>query len=123
MSDRVRNVLLGVAAGVVPLLLLDLARILTEAVRNDPGATSRWWVVACYLAAGLVAGVGVAAGRRDRTIPGVGLAVVLLLVLPVLPVADGLPRLPLSPDHLGGEAVALALLGAYAYATVRGPGR
>lgn len=121
MNERVRTVLFGLAVGLVPLLLLDLARILGEAVERDPSSTSRWWVVAGYLGAGIVAGVGVAAGRKERLVPLVGLAVVVLFSLPLVPGDAWLPVLPLSPDHPGGEAVALAVIGAYAYAAVRGP--
>ncbi len=122
MNDRVRTVVLGLAVGLVPLLLLDLARILGDAADRDPVATSRWWVVACYLGAGIAAGVGVGLGRRERLVPLVGLAVVLLATLPVLPAASWVPTLPFAPDHPGGEAVALVLIGAYAWSGVRGPG-
>lgn len=123
MNDRLRTVLLGLAVGLVPLLLLDLARILGDAVRRDPVATSRWWVIACYLAAGAVAAAGVAAGRRDRFVPLIGLLVVALFTLPALPLGWSFPALPLSPTDPGGEAIALTLVGVYAYAAVRGPGR
>lgn len=123
MNDRLRTVLIGVAVGLVPLLLIDLARILDEAVRRDPSATSRWWVIACYVAAGAVAAAGVASGRRDRFVPLIGLAVVVLAVLPALPLGWSLPSLPLSPTDPGGVAIALTLVGVYAYAAIRGSGR
>ncbi len=121
MNDRVRTVALGLAVGLVPLLLLDLARILGDAADRDPVATSRWWVVACYLGTGIAAGVGVGLGRRERLVPLIGLAVVLVAALPVLPAAGWVPALPFAPDHPGGEAVAIALIGAYAWAALRGP--
>jgi hypothetical protein len=123
VSERVRSVLTGLAVGIVPLLLVDLARILTEAVAADGGETSAWWPVAAYLATGLVAAYGVGAGRRERLVPAVGAAVVLLVVLPAVPVAGAgiLASLPLVPTTPASRAVAVAVTGAYLYAAVRGP--
>ena len=123
MNERVRTVLLGIAVGVVPLLLLDLARILNDAVAADGGDTSVWWPVASYLAAGAVAAVGMAAGRRERLVPAVGALVLLLVVLPTVPVASAerLPALPLLPAASASQAVVFAITGAYLYAALRGP--
>ncbi len=122
MNERVRSVLEGVVVGIVPLLLVDLARILTEAVAADGGETSRWWPVAAYFATGLVAAYGVGAGRRDRIVPAIGAVVVLLAVAPQLPFAPpGGFVLPLVPTTAASQAVALATAGAYVYAAVRGP--
>lgn len=123
MNERVRTVLLGVAVGVVPLLLLDLARILTDAVAADGGDTSVWWPVASYVAAGAVAAFGMGAGRRDRTVPTVGALILLLVVLPTVPIslAERLPSLPLLPAASASQAVVFAIAGAYLYAAIRGP--
>lgn len=123
MSERVRSILTGLAVGIVPLLLVDLARILTEAVAADGGETSAWWPVAAYLATGIVAASGVGAGRRQRLVPAIGLTVVLLALLPAVPLAPlaGLSVVPLVPATAAGEAVVAAIAGAYLYALVRGP--
>ena len=122
MNERVRSVLEGLVLGIVPLLLVDLARILTEAVAADGGETSRWWPVAAYFATGLVAAYGVGAGRRDRIVPAIGAAVVLLAVVPQLPFAPpGGFTFPLVPTTAASQAVAVAIAGAYVYAAVRGP--
>lgn len=123
MSDRVRAVLLGVGLGVAPLLLLDLARQLERAAAGDPGTSTRWWSLAAFLLVGVVAAVAVAAGRRDRVAPGVGAVVLALSVLPGLPgqVFARLPTLPVITDVARElTAAVLVLLGAYAYAAVRG---
>lgn len=123
MNERVRTVVTGLVVGIVPLLLLDLARILTEAVAADGGQTSPWWPVAAYLATGLVAAYGVGSGRSDRLIPTIGAVVVLLVVLPAVPVvrAGVLASLPLVPATAASQAVAVAVAGAYVYAAIRGP--
>ena len=122
MSERVRSLLFGLAAGLVPLLLLDLARVLSDAVSRDADGTSAWWPVACYLAAGIVAAAGVSAARNDRLVPVVGLVVVLLAVLPTLRsgVVEWLPSLPLAPVTGVAQGIALAIAGAYAYAALQG---
>ena len=123
MNERLRSVLLGVGVGVVPLLLLDLARILDDAVAADGGDTSVWWPVASYLAAGAVAAFGIGAGRRDRLVPAAGAVILLLVVLPTVPIglAARLPSLPLLPAAAASQAVVFAVAGAYVYAAVRGP--
>lgn len=123
MNERLRSVLLGVGVGVVPLLLLDLARILDDAVAADGGATSVWWPVASYLAAGAIAAVGIGAGRRDRLVPAAGALILLLVVLPTVPVgmAGRLPSLPLLPAAAASQAVVFAIAGAYVYSAIRGP--
>ncbi len=123
MNERLRAGLLGLGVGIAPLLLLDLARILDEAVRADGGDTSVWWPVACYLATGAVAAFGVGAGRRERLVPSVGALVLLLVVLPTVPVtlASRLPSLPLLPAAAASQAVVFAIAGAYVYSAVRGP--
>ena len=123
MSDRVKAALLGVGLGVAPLLLLDLARQLERAAAGEPGTSTQWWALAVYLLVGIVAAIGVALGRRDRLTPAVGAAVLVLAVLPGLPGGGPLTRLPvpLVADVARDlTAVVLVLLGAYAYAAVRG---
>ena len=123
MNERLRSVLLGVGVGIVPLLLLDLARILDDAVAADGGDTSVWWPVASYLAAGAIAAFGIGAGRRDRLVPAAGAVILLLVVLPTVPVgmAARLPSLPLLPAVAASQAVVFAIAGAYVYAAIRGP--
>lgn len=123
MNTRLRSILLGVGVGIVPLLLLDLARILDDAVAADGGDTSVWWPVASYLAAGAVAAFGIGAGRRDRLVPAAGALILLLVVLPTVPIglAGRLPSLPLLPAAAASQAVVFAIAGAYVYAAVRGP--
>jgi hypothetical protein len=123
VNDRVRGVLLGLGVGIGPLLLLDLARILRDAVATDGGETSVWWPIACYLAAGLVAAAGIAAGRRDRTVPAIGALVVLLVALPTVPsaIAERVPSLPVVPATTPSQAIAFVLVGAYLYAAIQGP--
>lgn len=119
MNERVRGVLLGLALGVAPLLLLDLARILNDAVAAD-GDTSMWWPIACYLATGIVAAVGVGAGTRDRVVPVVAAIVLLAVALPALTRPIGDTSFPLLPTTAVSQAVVLAIVGAYAYAAIRG---
>ena len=121
MSGRARSLLFGVGVGLVPLLLLDLARVLGDAVVRDADGTSVWWPIACMVAAGMVAAVGVGAAHRDRLVPLVGLVVVLLAVLPTVPSA-AVDWLPWPPLVTGGAAqgIALAIAGAYGYAALRG---
>jgi hypothetical protein len=123
VNDRVRGVLLGLGVGIGPLLLLDLARILRDAVATDGGETSVWWPIACYLAAGLVAAAGIAAGRRDRIVPAIGALVVLLVALPTVPsaIAERVPSLPVVPATTPSQAIAFVLVGAYLYAAIQGP--
>jgi hypothetical protein len=122
VNERLRAVLLGLGLGVAPLLLLDLARILGEAVAADGGETSVWWPVACYLGVGAVAAVGVGSGLRDRTIPIVAAVVLLVVVLPTVPadLAARLPAVPLLSAADASQAVVFAVAGAYVYSAVRG---
>lgn len=123
MNERVRSIVTGLAVGIVPLLLVDLARILTEAVAADGGQTSRWWPIAAYLATGLVAAYGAGAGRSERLVPLIGAAVVLLALAAAVPGQPplGLDALPLFPGTLAGQAVVASVAGVYLYAAVRGP--
>lgn len=121
MNQRVRSVLLGLGLGVAVLLLLDLAGILAGSV--DQG-TSPWWVVACYLATGVLVAVGVAAGRGDRLVPVLAAAVVVLVALPSVDpggMLGSLPQLMLGPGNSApSRAVAFVAAGALGYAAVRG---
>lgn len=120
MNDRVRGLLLGAGVGLAVLLLLDLARILADAVST--GETSVWWPIACYLAVGLIVALGVGAGARDRAIPALAGVVVLLASLPAVPAdAPGwVPQLPLVPSSGVAQGVAFAAVGALAFGAVRG---
>ncbi len=123
MSERVKGVLLGLGLGVAPLLLLDLARQLGRAAAGEPGTSTQWWSLAVYVLVGLVVALGVAMGRRERLTPAVGALVVAIAVLPGLPGTGPLTRLPvpLVADVARDlTAVVLVVLGAYAYAAIRG---
>lgn len=122
MNERARSAVIGVFVGLAPLLLLDLARVLQDAIASDPGSTSVWWPVACYVAVGAVAAFGVAASRGDRLVPAVAIVILLLAALPTVAASPGwLPGVPLLTTRLAAQAVAFTLVGAYLYALIRGP--
>jgi hypothetical protein len=126
VNDRVRSVLLGLAVAIGPLLLIDLAQTLRSAVFESDDSTNVWWMLACYAGVGAIAAFGVAASRRDRIVPAVALVVMLLAVLPTVPsnAVAWMRSIPLVGGPLqlqGSVAVGAALVGAYAYALVRGP--
>jgi hypothetical protein len=95
--------------------------VLEGAFRADPGSTSIWWPIACYVAIGAVAGFGVAAARGDRIVAAVAVGVLLLAALPTVVTTPGrwLP-IPLLTTTRPAQAVAFALVGAYLYVLVRG---
>jgi hypothetical protein len=119
---RVQPILLGLVAGLVPLLLLDLARILHAAHLRDGGDTSLWWPIACWVAVGVIVAVGVAAGPRERLVPVIAAVLVLLVTLPTVPtrMAPWLPTMPVVPSTLEQQVAAFVIVGAYAYAALRG---
>jgi hypothetical protein len=127
VSERVRSVLVGLAVGIAPLLLLDLASTLRDAAQRDTNVANLWWMLGCYVLAGTIVAFGLAASRRDRIVPGLALVVVAGVVLAAMPV-DGLASLlrslplvgTLTANH-GVVAVGGVVAGAYAYALVRGP--
>jgi cell division protein FtsW (lipid II flippase) len=125
VNARLRSVLLGVGVGVGPLLLLDLASTLRDAAQREANPANLWWMLACYVLAGVIVATGLVASRRDRIVPAVALVLVALVVLAAMPV-DGLGWLRRAPlvgtlttSHalvaVGGVAA-----GAYALALVRG---
>lgn len=122
MNTRVRSVIVGIVAGIVPLLLLDLARILHDAYVSDGGATSIWWAIACYAAVGGLVAATVAGGVRDRTLVAVAGTVVAVIVLPTVPsrLAEFIPTLPVVPSTFVQQVVAFVIVGAYFYAAIRG---
>lgn len=114
MNQRIQSVVLGLVAGFVPLLLVDLARILHDAYVRDGGQTSQWWSIACYLVVGIVVTWVALVGSRDRWIPAIGAGIIVLFLLPTLPVAVGwLPELPMAPITLVQRSVAVVLVGTY----------
>lgn len=124
MNHRIQSILLGLIAGVVPLLLLDLARILHDAHVRDGGQTSEWWSLACYLGVGLVVAWAATVGWRDRWITAIGAAVIVVFLVPVLPVAAGwLPELPMAPATTIQRSVAVVLVGTYVAITLGTTGR
>ncbi len=121
MNGHVRSVLVGLGAGLVTLLLLDLARILEAANARD-GDTSIWWSIACHVAVGVVIAVLCSVGVRDRLMVAVAAGVVLLFLLPALPVrvADWVPSLPLVPVDDVQRVVAMVAFAAFAATGARG---
>ncbi len=122
MNARVRSIIVGIIAGIVPLLLLDLARILYDAHVSDDGATSIWWAIACYAAVGGLVAATIASGVRDRTMVAVAAAVVAVIVLPTVPsrAAEFIPTLPVLPSTFVQQVVAFVIVGAYFYTAIRG---
>jgi hypothetical protein len=124
VNDRVRAVLLGLGLGIAPLLLLDLGGTLAAAVIRDPGETSVWWPVACYLAAGVLVALGFGLARGDRLLAIVAAVVVVIVALPLVPsdLTRWLTELPIpSLGDRAGVAALFVIAGAYLYAAVRGP--
>jgi hypothetical protein len=126
VNERVRSVLLGLAVAIGPLLLFDLANTLRQGMQEQLDSTNLWWMLACYAGAGVIAAFGVGASRRDRIVPAVAIVVMLYAVLPAVPsgATDWMRALPLAGGPLEsgtGLPVGAALVGAYAYALVRGP--
>jgi hypothetical protein len=115
---RVRSVLVGVALGVAPLLLLDLATQLSRVT----DATTAWWAIAVYALIGALAAVAVIHARRDPIVPAVAAGVLLLAVAPSLPAPlSGLPALPVVGDAVAGErSVLVVLLAACVVGAIRG---
>lgn len=124
MSERVKAALLGLGLGLAPLLLLDLAQQLRRAAGGEAGTSTLWWSLGVYLLVGVVVAVGVALGRRERLTPAVAAGVLAVAALPGLPRAPD--WLPWSAFPLTAEVVeqltgtVLLVLGAYAYAAIRG---
>jgi hypothetical protein len=126
VNERVRSVLVGLAVGIGPLLLLDLASTLRDAAQRDVNVTNLWWMLACYVLAGVIVAFGLAASRRDRIVPALALVVVALVVLAAMPFSSlgWLANLPLVATLIGNHgvvAVGGVVAGAYAFALVRGP--
>lgn len=124
MSERVRDVVVGLGVGIAVLLLLQLSGILRDAAASDDSTATRWWVLATYAAVGIVVAFGVGMGRRDRVVPGAGALVLVVFVAPSLP---GEP-LPFGPWEIGGQlglgaglAIGIVAIGALGYAALRGP--
>jgi hypothetical protein len=126
VSERVRSALLGLLVGLVPLLLLDLADTLRDASQRDLSATNLWWMLACFVLAGVIVATGLAASRRDRVVPAVALVVVAAVTLAAMPTSgtSWLLDLPLVGGLAGNYAVVAVggvIVGAYAFALIRGP--
>jgi hypothetical protein len=117
---RVRSVVLGLALGVAPLLLLDLAIQLSQVAESS----TAWWAVAAYALIGAVVAAAIIHARRDPLIPAVAAVVLLLAVAPALPAPlSGLPTLPLLGDAAASERpVIVVLAAACAVGAVRGRG-
>lgn len=118
MSARLRSVLLGIALGVVPLLLLDLATTLAGV---DDRATA-WWTIAAYALIGASVAATVLRARRDPLIPGVAALVLLVAVAPGLPAPlDRLPVLPVVGDVAVTQMPVIVVLAAVcAVGAIRG---
>jgi hypothetical protein len=117
-TARARSVVLGLALGVAPLLLLDLAVQLSRAAE----ASTAWWTIAAYALIGAVTAAAIVHARRDPLIPAVAAVVLLVAVAPSLPdPLAGLPRIPLLGDAAAAERpVIVVLAAACAVGAVRG---
>jgi hypothetical protein len=117
-ATKLRSVLLGVALGVAPLLLLDLARQLSRVTE----ATSAWWAIASYALIGALGAIAVLQARRDPLVPAVAAVVLLLAVAPALPAPfSALPMLPVVGDAaVGQRPLLVVLVAACAVGAVRG---
>lgn len=115
---RVRSVAVGVALGVAPLLLLDLALQLSRVTE----ATTAWWAIAAYALIGALVAAAIVHARRDPLIPAVAAVVLLLAVAPSLPAPlSGLPLLPVVGDAAATQRpVLVVLVGACVVGAVRG---
>lgn len=115
---RVRSVVLGIALGVAPLLLLDLAMQLSRVAE----ATTAWWAIAAYVLIGAVVAAAIVHARRDPLIPAVAAVVLFLAVAPALPEPlSGLPQLPVVGDAaVSQRPVLVVLVGACIVGAIRG---
>jgi ABC-type Co2+ transport system permease subunit len=115
---RVRSVVLGVALGIAPLLLLDLAMQLSRVAE----ATTAWWAIAAYALIGAIVAAAIVHARRDPLIPAVAAAVLFLAVAPALPAPlSGLPQLPIVGDAAASQRpVLVVLVGACVVGAIRG---
>ncbi|WP_052666633.1 hypothetical protein [Nitriliruptor alkaliphilus] len=115
---RVRSVVLGIALGIAPLLLLDLAMQLSRVTE----ATTAWWAIAAYALIGAVVAAAIVHARRDPLIPAVAAAVLLLAVAPALPEPlSALPQLPVVGDAAASQRpVLVVLVGACIVGAIRG---
>jgi ABC-type Co2+ transport system permease subunit len=115
---RVRSVALGVALGVAPLLLLDLAIQLSRVTE----ATTAWWAIAAYALIGAVVAAAIVHARRDPLIPAVAAVVLFVAVAPALPAPlASLPVLPIVGDAAASQRpVIVVVVAACIVGAVRG---
>jgi hypothetical protein len=107
VSGRLRSIVLGLALGVAPLLLLDLAIELARVA----DATTAWWAIGAYALIGATLAIAIGHARRDPLIPGVAAVVLLLAVAPGLPQPlDGLPLLPVIGEVAVRETPVIVVL-------------
>lgn len=118
---RVRSIVLGIALGVAPLLLLDLAIQLSRVAE----ATTAWWAIAAYALIGAVVAAAIVHARRDPLIPAVAAVVLFLAVAPALPAPlSRLPLLPIIGDAAASQRpVIVVLVAACVVGAIRGRGR
>lgn len=119
MNERVRGVVIGLVLGVVPLLLLDLARQL----QSDATTSSGWWSLAVYLLIGGLVAAGIGLGRRGPWAPATAAIVLTLAVAPVQSLVPGPGgfRVPVLSEAAGlAPELVLVLAAAFAVAAVRG---
>lgn len=106
-GTRARSVVLGLALGIAPLLLLDLAVQLSRV--TEP--TTAWWSVAAYALMGAVVAAAVVHARRDALIPAVAAVVLFLAVAPSLPAPlSRFPVLPVLGDAAATQAPVIVVL-------------
>lgn len=115
---RVRSVAIGIALGIAPLLLLDLAIQLSRVTE----ATTAWWAIAAYALIGAIVAAAIVHARRDPLIPAVAAAVLFLAVAPALPEPfAGLPLLPVVGEAAATQRpVIVVLVAACIVGAVRG---
>lgn len=115
---RVRSVVVGIALGVAPLLLLDLAIQLSRVSE----ATTVWWAIAAYALIGALVAAAIVHARRDPLIPAVAAVVLFLAVAPALPAPlSSLPLLPVIGDAaVTQRPVIVVLVGACVVGAIRG---
>ncbi|MEX1178007.1 MAG: hypothetical protein WEB09_06065 [Nitriliruptor sp.] len=118
---RARSIALGLALGVAPLLLLDLAIQLSRVAESS----TAWWAIAAYALIGGVVAAAIVHARRDPLIPAIAAVVLFLAVAPALPAPlSSLPTLPVLGEAAATQRpVIVVLAAACAVGAVRGRGR
>ncbi|MEX0835405.1 MAG: hypothetical protein WD010_04895 [Nitriliruptor sp.] len=112
--------MLGLALGIAPLLLLDLAIQLSRVAESS----TAWWAIGAYALIGGIVAAAIVHARRDPLIPAVAAAVLFLAVAPALPAPlSSLPTLPFIGEAAATQRpVIVVLAAACVVGAVRGRG-